>query len=140
MARYELHCADCGVPATASRKDAKYCTSCVVLRQVGYSRAKFKRPKTCRLCGAKFRPAKGRDIACCGKCEAQRHTHPTLKGKCRYCDRTVADPAPLEQVCWPCMKDPATQERIFTALVNGQNARRQAHGDTLAARPPIRRL
>jgi hypothetical protein len=127
VARYQLTCADCGdTNHEVSRKDARYCPSCKLLRTLVYVTGRWKRPRKCRTCDTAFKPVGPRDLRHCGTCSAGYQS--TSSGSCSFCH--TGDAAllhPSIAVCLGCLKDPEVQPRVVAALQRGQLERRAAH-------------
>lgn len=144
MARYELTCTDCGAPHEVGRKDARYCPSCRLLKNLEWAAAKYKRSRRCRACGQPFRPFRplNRDTNTCGACmERADRRDPMLD--CALCGRATAGTDDVG-VCLACTKSPDAQPRLIKALRKGQRERRERFADRLqgveAGGPLLRRL
>jgi hypothetical protein len=140
VALYELTCQECGVPHEVIRKDAKWCPSCRLLRNLEWAVAKFKRARRCRSCGELYRPFRplNRDAATCGAC-IERADRRDPVHTCPLCRRGTAgvDGVP---VCWHCVKSPDFQPKLLKALRKGRRERAAKYGDRVETQPRLRVL
>jgi hypothetical protein len=140
---YELNCVTCGCPTTAVRKNARHCHPCGVLKVLTYLRSRYKRPRKCMGCEARFRPASQNDIALCYSCATAAHGHPPKARKdtvCVFCSGTVLVGSLHRKICTPCMKNPIRQDEIAALLSKQQVTRIAEHGEHRATAPNVRKV
>lgn len=120
MAHYDINCADCGGEYEASRKDAKYCPSCRLLRVLLYTAGRFGKKK-CRVCKAEYRPSSTKDLRYCADCQPPSPTAKTIT--CAICKMSNAAHERVA-VCTGCVKGVETQAKVIRALKRGRQKRK----------------
>lgn len=119
---FEIACADCGQAYAARRRTAKVCPACRLIRNVTYAAKKFRRVRSCRACGQKYRPIHAQDFSHCGTC-TQSHQD-TTAGECGICHHSKAL-LPGTRVCVECLKDPELQQKALRGLRKAQAQRKR---------------
>lgn len=115
-------CEGCSAPATAKRRNAKYCTVCRLVKNVMFIKDNSKK---CWLCESKFAPLERNDVFC-GTCDEDAPRGNT--GTCSLCQAEAQLYRDDISVCVPCMKDPEQRPLLLRALRKKQRARRKEHG------------
>lgn len=124
MTDHSIHCADCGHPATAKRKNQRYCGVCRLFRNLIYLGGRTVR---CASCDTKFAPLHVNDKLC-ADCDFDKEKLP--KGRCAFCEQ---DERPLVKedvsICIACAKDPSHRDKVTRALGKKRRQRQEARDD-----------
>lgn len=136
---YTIDCCTCGAPSHGRRRDTKHCRPCMALKVLEYLRAKYKRPRVCRTCNQRFRPASQKDLAYCGDCEERQRKSFLTDQECVMCSRAVRHTSILPTVCTRCLKDADRQDTVVRLLLKQQRQRIKVHGHLRAAAPNVRK-
>ena len=117
-----INCEECGAPYETKRKNAKFCRTCQLVRDMRFNWGK---DEQCIICDKLFAPLTRSPDPFCGHCDTLKsslHSH----GDCAVC--SAKDVTLLHKdiaVCLPCSTDIEKRPIIFKALVKKQQANKE---------------
>lgn len=126
---YLYECKKCGQPAASRAGRAEQCSSCRLHATIMYADPQGSRRRRCKSCSAKYSPSLNTDTLC-GSCEAiLRGECP--KGDCGICGEKAASLYyPDVAVCFSCLRDPQSREKIKGILARSIGRRKERYRDT----------